>query len=387
MATDESTRTQSLATLRERVDTGMDRREFLRTLASGGYALGMAQFLDVDHFLTADDGEVPVVTALVREDHDDPWSLTERTRTVPADWYAAVESAIRLNDWLSRLRVTGYLGSTVVPSSYDEGTASVSVGVSVSTGTLSDIADMITDVTIDVEQITELEDGRNPGEVEPRLASELSDGAPAGVSVETDDSTATLGPALHHRDGDGPFFSTAEHAYYAEGSDNVRGKPLSLPVEHGSSIELGTVRNAYPAEDIVAVEPNGEVEPGSIIDQSPPVRVNGQYTRWGLADLIARDEYLEKVGSMTGHTSGAIQGIDAITCFTDEFCRRGQIRWGGEMDLIDGDSGSVSYHPDPEDSDGVLIAGVNNARTWWPGQSYVWGVSAYHLLETQGYHF
>ncbi len=184
------------------------------------------------------------------------------------------------------------------------------------------------------------------------------------------------------------FFATAEHAFDIDGAPI--GERVTLPVQGGDLFTLGAVEQAFPVEDVVAVSPaDGDgLQPSSWIDAPESVRVNGQLTKFGLADLVARDEELEKVGALTGHTTGRVQGIDAVTCFTDDFCRRGQIRWGGEMDLTDGDSGSVSYYPDPEgDDDTVLVAGFNNARTWWPGQSYVWGVSAYHLTETQGYHF
>jgi hypothetical protein len=55
--------------------------------------------------------------------------------------------------------------------------------------------------------------------------------------------------------------------------------------------------------------------------------------------------------------------------------------------MSDGDSGSVNYHPDPKTTNGVLIGGFNDARTWWPGDTYVWGTAAYQLRRRYGYHF
>nr|WP_049889119.1 hypothetical protein [Natronolimnohabitans innermongolicus] len=377
-----------LATLRDRIDAGMDRREFLRTLATGGYAVGLASVLGVDDFLAADDGEVPIVTALVRSDPDDPWSIEERVRYVPADWYAAVEQALELNELLARTAFTGYLGSAVVPGSYDDGTASVSVGISTDLDSFRETFDGLFDnVTIDFESIIDIEDiGDGPESVEPRFLESRSSDVPSGVACETPGSIATLGPAMYDPETEREYFVTAEHAFEdgAEPNEDV----LSLPIANEDAIDLGVVEHAHPVEDVAAVASNGDVAPSPTIDTTRPSRVRGQYTRMGLADLIARGEELEKVGAVTGHTTGAIQGIDAVTCFTDEFCRYGQIRWGGEMDLTDGDSGSVSFHADPEGEDGdVLVAGFNNARTWWPGQSYVWGVGAYKLTEAYGYHF
>ncbi|WP_226041098.1 hypothetical protein [Natrinema sp. DC36] len=380
---------QRLATVRDRINRGMDRRSFLRTLVSGGYALGMATWLGVDDFLAADDGEVPVVTALVREDPDDPWSIRERTRTVPAEWYAAVESAFELNQRLARIAFTGYLGSAVVPGDHESGTATVSVGVSGDGHSVSEmVGELAEGIDIKAETIIDVDEIQNgPEHREPRFADSILDGGvPSGVACETPSSMATLGPALYHPDGQRQFFVTAEHAFMDD-HDTTDGT-LHLPREERDAIELGTVARYHPAEDVAAVEPTGRVEPTSRIETPRQPRVRGQFTKFGLADLVAQDAELEKVGALSGHTTGKIQGVDAVTCFTDEFCRRGQIRWGGEMDLTDGDSGSVSYHRDPEgEDDDVLIAGFNNARTWWPGQSYVWGVGAYRLTEQHGYHF
>lgn len=378
-----------LATIRDRLDGEMDRREFVRTLATGGYALGMAHLLGVDDFFAAGNDEVPVVTGLVRTDPDDPWSIEERTEYVPAEWYAAVAKAIELNDRLSRTAFTGYLGSAVVPGTYRGGTATVSVGVTGDAGSVREALGELADgISLDVQTIVDVEAVEDGGDFhEPRmLESPIDDRVPGGVACETPTSLATLGPALYHPDGRREYFVTAEHAF--ERDVGTAGSPLTLPLVTAESVDLGTVEHYHPVEDIVAVEPTGELAPSTWIDAPSPVRVRGQLTRWGIADLIARDERLEKVGALTGHTTGRVQGFDAVTCFTDDFCRRGQIRWGGEMDLTDGDSGSVSYHPDPEgDGEDVLVAGFNNARTWWPGQSYVWGVAAYQITEQYGYHF
>ncbi|MFD1563984.1 hypothetical protein ACFR99_10530 [Haloarchaeobius amylolyticus] len=378
-----------LATLRERLDHGMDRRAFLRTLVSGGYAAGMAAVLGVDDFLTADDGEVPVVTALVRDDPADPWSIRERTQTVPAEWYAAVQKAFEVNEQLARLGFTGYLGSAVVPGNLDSGTATVSVGLSNDGHSIPEmVADLAEGIDLNAETIIDVDEIQHgPKHRNPRLADALvDDQVPSGVTCETPTSIATLGPALYHPDGQRRFFVTAEHAFV--GDHDVSDGTVVLPRENEDSIELGTVARHHPMVDIAAIEPTGTLEPASSIDAPSRPRVRGQFTRFGLATLVAQDADLEKVGALTGHTTGKIQGIDAVTCFTDDFCRRGQLRWGGEMDLTDGDSGSVSYHRDPEGDDrDVLIAGFNNARTWWPGQSYVWGVGAYRLTEQHGYHF
>lgn len=380
---------QHLASLRAKISEGMDRRAFLRTLATAGYSLGIATFLGVEDFLSVDDEEVPIVTALVRTDPDDPFSLEPRTRPVPARWYANVSKAFELNELLAQSAITGYLGSAVVPGRYADGTATITVEVSMDAHSVRELFDRVVDgVRIDVDEIRNLDD-LEEGSFDhgPRFARDSSVSAvPAGVACETAQSIATLSPALHDPESQNVYFSTAEHAFLGE--ESVRGEPVGLQFEDGESVTLGEVANAYPVADVATIEPTNAYEPSRLIEGQSPYDVRGQYTRFGLADLVARGEPIQKVGAITGQTSGYIQGIDAVSCLTSPTCRRGQLRWGEEADMTDGDSGSVSFHYDERgDATDVLVAGFNNARTWWPGQSYVWGISAYHFTEQYGYHF
>ncbi len=377
-------RTHESSVVHERID----RRSTLRAIGASGAALGVARWLGIDDVLSAGDEDVEVTTALVRTDPDDPFSLTERTRTVPADWYVALEHALRLNERLARVAFTGYLGSAVVPGTYESATASVSVGLSTDDGSLGDLlGDVVDGVSVDTERIIDverIEDG--PTNTEPRLASRIDTQLASGVACETPSSVATLGPALYDPNEGRSYFVTAEHAF--EEVTSVTDATLYLPLADADRATLGSVTSADETADIALATPTDGLDPPTVIDADQPKRVRGQLTRVGLADLVARDEPLEKVGAVTGHTTGRIQGIDAVTCFTDDFCRRGQLRWGGEMDLTDGDSGSVSYYDDPRTGEeDVLIAGFNNARTWWPGQSYVWGIAASQLTDRLGYHF
>ncbi len=384
---------QRLATLRERLETGMDRREFLRTTVNAGYAFGMARLLGVDDFLAVDDGSVPIVTALVRSDPDDPQSIEERTTTVPAEWYATVSKAFELHDAIARASITGYLGSAVVPGDHRSGEATISVNVSVEDlgRTRAVLERILGDVAYNVEPIEEIDELDEDRErIDPTFVGDVDEiddyRVPGGVGCQAEIGMATLTPTLYRPREGRAYFATAHHAYGE--SDDVRGEQLALPFEDGTQVDLGRVRHGHPVEDVVAVEPTGEYLPDSAIEGSVSERVRGQFTRFGLADLAARDEPLQKVSALTGHTTGDIEGIDAITCLTGDVCRRGQLRWGDEEDMADGDSGSVSYHPDPDaPEEGVLVAGLNNARTWWPGQSYIWGTAAYQLTEQYGYHF
>ncbi|WP_254764380.1 hypothetical protein [Natrinema marinum] len=368
---------------------GSGRREFLRTVGTAGYALGVAHVLGVEDFLSADGGEVTIATALVRSDPSDPWVTETRTTTVPADWYAAVTKAFELNRRLARTGVTGYLGSAVVPGGYDDPGASITVDVSARDldQTLEFLETILAEIAFDVNAIERGEaatDERDGGQF--RRVAHLDDGrVPGGVACRAGYSRATLTPALYDPSAKRALFATASHTF--GGSDPARGE-LALPLENGQSVPIGRVYADHAIEDVVAVAPHGPFRPDGVIAGPTDVRVHGQFTRLGLADLVARGKSLEKVGAKTGHTTGRIEGIDAITSLTGESPRYGQLRWGDERDMADGDSGSVSFRADPATPDrGVLVAGFNNARTWWPGQNYIWGTAAYRLTDRYGYHF
>lgn len=380
--------------------SGVDRRSFLRTVAGSGYALGLASVLGVERFLSREDGTVSLTTALVRPDPTDPWTVEERTTTVPADWYATVSTALDLHRRIASVAIPGYLGSSVEPGSYGSGSATITLNVS--TDDLRRFPDDLQDllprigidwdgtldgISIDVDDVDGVEalESDPSGVSQPHLADyDDVDPVPGGVLCETDESSATLGPALYYPQVERRFFTTAHHAYGA--SDDSRRESLHLVFE-GSRALLGRVERHYPVEDVAIVAPTGRLQPGSRVRRATTERIAGQYTLWGLADLVARDESLEKVGAMTGRTRGEIGGIDAITCFTDKYCRRGQLKWGAESDMADGDSGSISYHPNPDDVDGALVASIVNARTWWPGQNFMWGTAAYELTSEYGCHF
>lgn len=354
------------------------------------------------------DGATTVQTALVRDDPSDPTSLEPREQTVPADWHAAVSRAFAIHDRIADLAVPGYLGSAVVPGPLDSGSASVSIRVDVEdarrawTRLVTGLATIVEEperlleggqygIDVSVEGIQEVQEfeAEPGGELDPHLVDDelVDDGlVPGGVQCQTEASSATLTPAVYHPDVDRPLFATARHAY--EGIDEPAGETLYLPREGDEREELGRVRQAYSRADLAVVEPEGRLRPGTQLQGGPDEPVVGQYTRIGLAELAARGATLEKVGATTVRTTGAVEGVDAVTCLTERYCRTGQLIWGDETDMSDGDSGAVCYDPDPAIiDDGVLVASVTNARTWWPGQNFMWGIAAHELTDRHGLHF
>lgn len=388
----QETTTQRLATVRERLSQGMDRREFLRTVAGAGYGLGMASLLGVEDFLTAGRGSVPIVTALSRPAPDEPGLLEEQTKEVPVEWYTTVTKAFEIHRLLAETGVPGYVGSSVQPHSHRMATAPIVINVSPEDldRARAYLETLIQEVPFTIEaaeDVTE-EIEAETFERSPNLARGDGREVAGGVRCENRYGRATLAPAIYDPAVDRSFFATASHAY--DDAPESLDQPLFLPHATNHRARIGAVQRNYPAEDVALIEPDPSVEPERAIQahDGATTRVSGQLTRMGLADLAAREESLEKMAAQTGHTTGTIQGIDAVTCYTDDVCRHGQLKWGQEQDFTDGDSGSVSYYPDPDATDdAVLVASFNNARTWWPGQSYIWGVAAYYLYEQHGYHF
>lgn len=373
------------------------RRGFVRSLVNLGVGAGLASALEPSVRDAADAERVPVVYAYARPDPTDPSSLVARTKWVPGDWYAAVERAWDARRTLLDGGLEGVVSSFVVPGALDDATASVAFD-----GVSEDARDRVRDAAADldaprVDVDVRVLDG-HPARHErdrgrpSRLGDPSSSSVPGGLYCGSPTSGGTLAPAMYSTDDSGEpvrWFATANHLYGSGGTKRSahRGEPLYLR-DRADSPRIGEVDRGYPNEDVVRARPVEGFEPASRIEGAEPSRVAGQFTRWGLADLRARGEPLTKVGALGGRTTGEIKGVAGITCFVGDVCKGGQLKWGDEDAMTDGDSGSVAYHPDPAGPDDqLLVAGFNNARTWWPGDNYTWGTAAYHVHDRYGLHF
>ena len=391
-----------------RVDGGRSRypsrRSVLRDVAASATAIGIAGAMGVVDVGTIPDGTVEVETAVVRRDDgtDDASraapDLEARTMEVPADWHARVERAIAIHRHLIRARIPGYLNSAVVPGSFDDGTVRLSVGIRPDEfrSVPRDLSGLIDRIGLDIgrplDGISIEFDDEDPVDDSPDSMDDNSlqvaphaglETVPGGLRCQTSIGHATVMPTLYDGDGN-EFFGTAAHAVPA----NADQAEIRLPSVRDDDIRtIGTVIDRFDDVDVALVAPRDRVSPDSSLGVDSRRQIVGQYTRWGLATLVARDATLETIGGTTGYSSGTINGIDASTCLTTDRCRRGQVTWGHETDLEDGDSGSVTIGPPHDDLEGHLAVSVNSARTWWPGQSHVWGVAAHRLTSRRGYHF
>jgi len=362
------------------------RRRLLRTGANLGASAALVAGFGADYVASRD---LDTITyAMVRDPGSG--SLEPRTKAVPAAWHESLRLAFEAQERIIQSGTQSLVGSFVVPGNYDGPAATVAVDASD-----AGVAETLGDLSGDVSVATTLVDDLPPepdGEFDRSDAyrtTDLTDGTVAGgVACETAAGVGTLTPALYGEDG-ARFFGTSNHVFGGGGTMTTehRGEPLA--VLHGDeSRTIGTVARGYPTADLVRVAPSDRFEPRSAIERASPGRVLGQYTMLGLADLMARGEALTKLGSVSDRTTGRIEGINGVTCYTGASCKSGQLKWGGQDDIVDGDSGSVNFHVDPENPDeGVLVGGLNNARTWWPGADFSWGTAAHHLLDEYGLHF
>jgi len=371
-------------------DDRTTRRQLLRAAVNGGAAVGIAALSPIDDVLAAGDDAVTITYAYAREDPRDPSTLRPRKKTVPGDWYRAVVGAFRVHDRLVDADVPGLLGSAVVPGSYDAPMASISVDVlpdaeSVLTDAVPELLRSVDFVANRVEEIDPPGDGGASNETIEYVEDLPLPDVPGGVPCGNDGSLGTLAPALFDEDGR-RYFVTSNHLF-GDGGDES-GESLFVFVDEDSEETVGAVVERHPKQDFVLARPTASFRPTPDIAASGMSTVAGQFTRIGLADLKARGKPLRKIGARTGLTEGQIRGVDGVTCYAGDRCRRGQLRWGSESTFDDGDSGSVTFRPDPERPDDcVLVGGLSNARTWWPGQNFTWGTAAYQMTAVNGVRF
>ncbi|WP_331235976.1 hypothetical protein [Natronorarus salvus] len=360
----------------------------LRTGVNVGVCGVLAFGLGADYVSTDDPGTITY--ALARPEPDSA-TLVPRTKEVPPAWHESLRHAFAAQDRIRELELSPLIESFVVPGSFDGHEASLSV-TATDEGVRERLEPILDTVPLDLNVADEVPPAPATGteSPEPYQIAELDpDRIPGGVLCESDDSVGTLAPALFGAESGSRFFGTSNHLYGEGGTKETehRGEPLSV-VHDDESRRIGDVHRGYPLADLVVATPVDGYRPAAEIERAFPSRVIGQYTKAGLAELAARGEPLTKLGAMTDETSGRIEGIDGVTCFTGELCREGQLKWGDEESFTDGDSGSVNFHVDEErPEEYVLVGGMSNARTWWPGADFIWGTAGYHLLEEYGIHF
>ncbi|WP_266080148.1 hypothetical protein [Haladaptatus caseinilyticus] len=369
---DDSTERPATRNTFDRRLTTMGRRRFISTLLGAGFG-SMAGLLTPEDVEVLGRSDIPLVYAQGK--NSEP-----RTTMVPADWFDDLRSAIDAHRRLDVHSTPGVVGSAVVPGEFGGRNATLAVDVTGSEAS-GVVPERVGDVAVEVNRVESV--SSNMARTE-QVASFEGKRIPGGVKCANRVAAGTLAPAMYA--GDTPFFVTSNHVY---GGDEGRftGEPFFAVGADGPR-KIGEVRRGYQLDDFVRIDPVDGFRPVSEILGTSQLPVVGQLTREGLAELKARGAKLEKFAPNSGHTFGSIQAIDGMTCAYGKVCKRGQLKWGSQSDFTDGDSGSVSYHPDLENPDsGLLVGGFNNARTWWPGEDYIWGTAAYRITNEYGFTF
>lgn len=366
----------------------ISRRGVLRTIVNVGVGAGLVWGGGADYATSGDTTQIEY--ALVRPPGQGG-SLSTRRKTVPADWYSSVKKAFDVQKTLRESALSSLVGAFVVPGSFDEPAASISLDA-----TTESVGEEATEITDDLEFDVNVLDEFPPKPDDPSIQGEpyqISDfdqrWIPGGIQCASSKMSGTLAPSVYDPQRGRRYFLTSNHVYGASGTKVTehRNAPLYLQIGHEKRI-IGRVERGYPEADFVRVSPIDGYVPVPEVARVVPSTVIGQYTRMGLADLMARGQDLHKFGALSGHTQGRIHGVDGFTCYIGEVCKPGQLKWGDERTITDGDSGSINYTPDPEHPEEYLIAGgINNARSWWPGADFTWGTAAYRLLDAYGLHF
>lgn len=366
----------------------MSRRQLLGAAGAASIGAGAIWGLATADGLLGD--PTSIVYAMARDQPGDG-PLRPRTKDVPAKWYRQLSLAFDTQEELATAGLSSLVGTFVKPGDYDDPTASIGVHAT-DDGIYDRIKDLSRRVSIDLSIVDEIPP---TNDVDPDVdeAAQVPDlnreGVRSGYLCSANGWYGTLAPALRDERDGSRYFATSNHLYGEGGAKATEhaGEPLFI-VRDGETRRIGEVVRGYPRADVVQVAPANGYRPVSAIGRMTPGTVIGYYTKVGLADLMARGERLQKVGALSGHTAGKIKGVAGITCYAGKVCKPGQLKWGDERTIIDGDSGSMSFHADPEHPGKyVLVTGFNNARTWWPGMNFSWGTAVYHLHDEYGLHF
>lgn len=271
------------------------------------------------------------------------------------------------------------VGSWVSPGEYGGGNASIEVEID-DENVRGEIPEFIDGVPLTVNYVEKVSLGCNTGHTSDAVPGDVKCAPP-----DKYDTYGTLASPIYDTSVGKRLFATSGHLYNISDSDAIT-EPLYQPDSNYEAI--GSVSDQFCYEDLVVADPINNHSPQYEIKGADPSLVVGYFSKAGLSDLKAQNEPIEKIGARTCHTQGQIKAVDGETQAYGCFDKYGQLKWGTESDMGDGDSGSVNYHPDPENpNDYIMIGGMNNARTWWVGADYVWGTAAYYIANKHGLEF
>lgn len=352
----------------------MGRRRLMKSLVGAGFGASAYHLTSEDVKAAASD-QVPIVYAYAR-DPENPSSLKARTKNVPADWYNDLQHAFSVHNSKTFTNLPGVRASWVSPGERGGENASIEVDITdeVARG---NAPESVEGVPVKVNKVGEFQTGNcNTKKTDSTV--------PGSVECDDGDGYATLAPRLYDPANSDEYFATSNHVF---GGANGGESLYQADGENGNN-KIGTVENGYCYMDLAIATPvNRSPAPAIKLEIADEVQVSGSYSKAGLSDIKSQGKLMYKVGVTTCSTQGKIKAVDGQTCAYGCRCKDGQVKWGTQSHFDDGDSGSVTYHPDPDISDSVIVGNMNNAVTWWTGENYVWGTGAYHIKDSIGMFF
>ncbi len=354
---------------------GMSRRRLLSSLTGLGFSQVTAQFLTQDDLAGAASDQVPIVCGIHRDDQNSAYDT--HTRNVPADWYNDYRHATTVKENLEPKlsKQSGVVSVGVEPGELggDNSRLVVRMAESKINRMMGNVPTEIEGVEVDVESVSGYR--RLGCRNDLRNWSSSRRTIHGGYEVQGNASApiGTTGAAAF-KNGQ-RYLATCQHIFSGK---NVSGATL----KHPNGTPLGTVKMNRCMEDYAMVKLNADYRVDRSIRHSGFNGITGHFTYDGLGRLKSQGARTQKVGRTTCRTSFAKIQTTAETIYTAPGCVPKPYSVfhkddSGGSDLKRGDSGSISFHQSPNNSNKCWLVSFINYED--SNTNDVFGIGMYRL--------
>jgi len=360
-----------------------NRRQLLKTMGGGTGAVASSFSLMIPVQAGASD-HTSIIIGYERTNPDAPAEgLTPVEKDVPDDWYEDLQRARRAK---AKIRQefggrTGVVGVGLEPGKY--GGENASVQVDVLPDYLSELGGAVPEGVGDVPvRVVEgsgiTPDGHSPCDDGLSNCNDYDHFSqiPGGMICEADE-TGTLMSRMYDENNN-PRFATAGHLFDAK---DATGESLYHP--DSSHDAIGEVVRSHCYDDFVLAAGRNSHSALGEIEGVTPTDVNGHFSKNGVNDLMASDEYIKKMGQTSCQTCGTVESTEYIHWGYGCTPKDAQVVWGEASDSQAGDSGAPVFHENPNNSSYQWIVSFD----LWSGSFSAGGTSAYSIVNTHGYSF
>lgn len=367
-----------------RRNVAVNRRQLLKTMASGGTGAVASSFLLTKPVQAGASDHTQIIIGYERTNPDVPAEgLTPVEKDVPKDWYEDLQRARRAKAKIRRGfgGRTGVVGMGIKPGSYGGENASVQVDVlQIDLSELrGEVPEAVDDVPVRVVEGSEISpDGHSPCDDGQSNCNDYdhSSQIPGGMICEADE-TGTLMSRMYDENNN-PRFATAGHLFDVK---DATGESLYHP--DSSDDAIGEVVRSHCYDDFVLAAGRNGHSPQGEIEGVTPTDVNGHFSKNGVNDLKASGEYIKKMGQTSCQTCGTIENTEYTHWGYGCTPKAAQVQWGEASDSQGGDSGAPVFHENPNDDSYQWIVSFD----LWSGSFSAGGTSAYSIVNTHGYSF